>query len=189
MDTFERTGDKITAAQKTFIKEEALWDDLKGVNIGTDGKNTPDTSGALGVPATSAGERVVTSRVSQIERRLSSVIIWQKSLSEPIIDIVKIEKKFAEIAGAGTLDILKEKGQNEMIFEAEAYYGGRGGLDADVAELLVELEKEYLKNKLNETMTLLQKAERERNSAEVLKYLEECQKISQKINKLKSNNL
>jgi DNA primase len=176
-------------AQKTFIKEEALWDDLKGVNIGTDGKNTPDTSGALGVPATSAGERVVTSRVSQIERRLSSVIIWQKSLSEPIIDIVKIEKKFAEIAGAGTLDILKEKGQNEMIFEAEAYYGGRGGLDADVAELLVELEKEYLKNKLNETMTLLQKAERERNSAEVLKYLEECQKISQKINKLKSNNL
>ena len=59
-------------------------------------------------------------------------------------------------------------------------------LVCDLDELLVGLEEEYLKKEFSDVMIKLQKSEQTKNSIEILKYLEECQRISQKINTLKT---
>jgi hypothetical protein len=59
-------------------------------------------------------------------------------------------------------------------------------LKRDVDELLVGLEEEHLKEEFGKAMLDLQKAEQSKNSSEVLKYLEECQRISQRINTIKT---
>ncbi len=72
-----------------------------------------------------------------------------------------------------------------IVFETEAYYNNNTNLKREIEELLAGLEEEYLKKEFNLAMVNLQKAEQSRDSAEVLKYLEECQRISQRINVLK----
>jgi DNA primase len=164
-------------AQKTFIKEEALWQDLKNVSLGASSESYAIIS-----------PKNTQLKSDQIEKRLASVILWQKSVPKIIIDISEIEKKFVDIVGDKGYDLLKvaENEKEVLIFEAENYYGGKEDISLDVAELLVSLEEEYLKKQFGLAMENLQKAERNRDSATVLKYLEECQNISIKINNLKN---
>ena len=78
-----------------------------------------------------------------------------------------------------------EKEKDLLLFETESYYNGTLDFVRDVTELLSSLEEQYLKKQFADTMVLLQRAEQMRDSALVLRYLEECQNISQKINTLK----
>lgn len=166
-----------TIAQKTFIKEDALWADLKNVNITT----------TVDEVSKNISEKNLLGRKDHIEKRLVGILLWQKSAQKPTITVSEIEKKFIDIVGDSGYDLFKQtKDEKEvLIFEAESYYAGKEDIASEVAELLVGLEEEYLKKKFGEAMENLQKAERDKNSAEVLKYLEECQNISQQINNLK----
>jgi DNA primase len=162
-------------AQKTFIKEEALWQDLKSPAVESD------------IPLSAGASRDSVSRARSIEKRLVVVIIWQKLSLKPTVDVSELEKKFIDIVGESGRDLLRqfEDDSNAVIFEAESYYAGKEDISRDVAELLDSLEEEYLKRKFGEAMEQLQKAERDRDSGAVLKYLEECQSLSQRINELK----
>jgi DNA primase len=170
-------------AQKTFIKEEAIWDDLKKINTGGGQIITPR-------PASPPTGR----RGPGIERRLLGIIIWQKEKRErnkeegEVVDIDEIDKKVKEVLGQRYEDLTKilQKEKDLLMFETESYYGGKDNLKRDIEELLIGLEEENLKEEFGRAMISLQQAEQLKNSSEVLKYLEECQRISQKINTIKT---
>ena len=167
-----------TIAQKTFIKEDALWADLKNINV----------AATVDEVSKNISEKNLLGRRDYIEKRLVGILLWQKSAQKPTITVSEIEKKFIDIVGDSGYDLFKQAGDEKevSIFEAEAYYAGKEDINTEVSELLIGLEEEYLKKKFGEAMENLQKAERDKNSAEVLKYLEECQNISGQINNLKN---
>lgn len=173
--TIEKSHFIKSIAQKTFIKEEAFWEDLKRV-----GSSQP----APVVPTLKA-DRVV--RVDSMERRIIGIILWQRSLADPAMKVEEIEKRFFDITGERGRELLTalEKDKELLLFEIEAYYNGNNNIKSDILEILFGLEEEYLKKQLIETMASLQKAEQLRDSSQVLKYLEDFQRISQKINIIK----
>lgn len=163
-----------TIAQKTFIKEDALWEDLKRVNV-------PETAQEV----KKVLERVP--RTDSMEKKIIGIIMWQKTLPVPSLDIEGIETKAREILldRHDELMTLYEKDRDALLFETESYYNNTIHISADVTELLLGLEEEYLKKQFATTMSELQKAEQSRDSSQILKLLEECQRISNKIHELK----
>lgn len=164
-----------TIMKKTFLNEEALWEDLK--KITSPGANQNYQTQASGAPP---GKRVDT-----IERRVYGIILWQRE-GENVES--KIESRAKEIFGERLEELEKifEKEREMLLFETESYYSNKSNLEKDIDELLVSLEEEYLKRDLGVAMMNLQKAEQKKDSSEVLKYLEECQRITQRINTIKT---
>jgi hypothetical protein len=138
-------------------------------------------------PVASSAEIVSLPRADYIEKRLVGVLLWQKSTRKPSISISEMEKRFVDIIGDRGYDLLEQPPSEKeiLIFEAESHYSDRPDISIEMEELLISLEEEHLKKKFSEAMENLQKSERDRDSAAVLKYLEECQNISQQINNLK----
>lgn len=177
--TIERSHFIKNIAQRTFIKEEALWDDLKQVGVANDSyeKNTQNISPP-------------SIRTDSIERKIMGVIMWKResNAGEEKIDLDDIEKRAKEILGEKMIELEKkfEKEKDLLLFETESYYNNKTNLIKDLEELLVGLEEEYLKAEFSKAMVMLQRAEQKRESSEVLKYLEECKRISQRINTIKT---
>ncbi len=162
-------------AQKTFIKEDALWEDLK--HIGSNGT----------VPPVHVAKSPPSSRVGSMERKVAGILMWQKSLAAPHIDLVDFERRVEDLLGDSFQKIIShfEKERDVLLFETESYYNNATNISLHIQEIIIGLEEEYLKVQFGESMNLLQKAEQTRDSELVLKYLEECQRISQRINTIK----
>lgn len=168
--------------RKTFLNEESLWNDLKKINNGSSVGSNINTS----PPALKRG--------ASIERRVVGILMWAKESEERNkeggvgVDTEELEKRVLDILGErlGELNKLLEKEKELLLFETESYYANKDNLKTDIDELLVGLEEEKLKNEFSRAMVDLQKAEQRKNSSEVLKYLEECQRISQRINTIKT---
>lgn len=166
--------------KKTFLNEEALWEDLKKIGVNSGGYSSPPPrSGPPG------------RRVDTIERRVYGIMLWQrqnKSESGSVVDTIGLESRAKDIFKERLveLDVIFEKEKELLLFETESYYNNKTNLDKDIDELLVSLEEEYLKRELSKVMTQLQRAEQKKESGEVLKYLEECQRITSRINTIKT---
>jgi hypothetical protein len=178
--TIEKAHFIKSIAQKTFIKEEALWEDLKNAAVSVPHPETADKQATL--PA---------KRIEAIERRVFGTVLWQKENKnrDPDVNIEEIEERVIRILGDRHKE-LETKYQPEkdlILFEIESYYSGGTNLKRDINNLLFGLEEEYLKQRFTIAMANLQKAEQIKNSADILKYLEECQTISQQINTIKNN--
>ncbi|KND48230.1 MAG: DNA primase [Parcubacteria bacterium C7867-006] len=171
--------------KKTFLNEEALWEDLKKIGVGA---NTYTNLPLNGAPPGN-GKRVDT-----IERRVYGIILWLKEQGSKnktegeIVDKIGLENRAKEIFKERWEELEKifEKEKELLLFETESYYNNKSNLEKDIDELLVALEEEYLKKELGFAMISLQKAEQKKDSSEVLKYLEECQRITQRINTIKT---
>jgi DNA primase len=164
--------------KKTFLNEEALWEDLKKINFSPDVNQTRPSSAPPG------------KRVDTIERKVYGIILWQREQKPDGIKIesVDLERRAKEIfkERLDELEKIFEKEKELLLFETESYYNNKTNLEKDIDELLVSLEEEYLKQELSLAMINLQKAEQKKESGEVLKYLEECQRITQRINTIKT---
>lgn len=164
--------------KKTFLNEEALWEDLKKINFIPDANVTRIASAPPG------------KRVDTIERKVYGIILWQRDQKPEGIKIesVDLERRAKEIfkERLDELEKIFEKEKELLLFETESYYNSKTNLEKDIDELLVSLEEEYLKQELSLSMINLQKAEQKKESGEVLKYLEECQRITQRINTIKT---
>ncbi len=176
--TIERSHFIKNIAHKTFIKEEALWDDLKKVNVNSEVSSSKEkeTPSAM-------------KRIEAIERKVVGVIMWlraNKTEDLSAVDTVDIEKRVKMIFGDRLEQLLDsfDKDRELLLFETEAYYNNKANLSRDLEELVIGLEEEYLKKEFGLAMIQLQKAEQTKNSSEILKYLEECQRLSNKINTL-----
>lgn len=174
-----------TIMKKTFLNEEALWDDLKKINVSRDVYlQSPNTSPPKG-------------RMNLIERKIYGIILWQKEKTNNLevsgvlgegLERIDIESRVKSILKERFESLEKEflKDKDLLLFETESYYNNKNNLEQDIDELLISLEEEYLKKDLTLAMINLQKAEQKRESSEVLRFLEECQKISQRINTIKT---
>lgn len=164
--------------KKTFLNEEALWEDLKKISVNPNWSDNVKSSAPPG------------RRVEAIERRMYGILVWQKQnkIEDRIVDTDKIEKKIKDIFKDRweQLEEILEKEKESILFETESYYSNKTKMDMEIDELLVSLEEEYLKKELSEAMVSLQKAEQKKDSGEVLRYLEECQRITQRINTIKT---
>ncbi len=168
-----------TVMKKTFLNEEALWDDLRKLGGGETSYSAP------GVEL-----RNPVSRISSIERQVYGFILWHSVRQTPIVPeamMVDMEKRAKKIIGEkmNHLESQFEKERDLLLFEAESYYNNKANVERDLTELLQNLEEEYLKNEFSQVMVKLQMAEQLKDSGEVLRYLEECQRISQRINMIK----
>ena len=162
----------------TGIPEEALKDDLKKVEQELKFEQI-------------AEEKVVPSQVFRkdyIEKRLLGIVLWQKTLLEQKIDAEKILKKIAEILNI-EINMLLEKTANskeDLIFEAEVFYGSDVDLKKDVKELLDNLEEEYLKEKLLRKIQELHFSEEKKEKERTGQILKEISEINNKIQSIKN---
>jgi len=165
-------------SQKMFIKEDALWDELKRAT--RDGPKKDDPVREM-IP--------VQQRVNQIEKKILGIIWWQRSKKERTVDLVELERRVGDILVervAELEDYFEKNGEKEeLLFEIESYYDNKEGLDKEVAYLILSLEEEYLKKRFSELMALLKEAEIKKDQGLIDKYMKECQEVSKKINNIK----
>lgn len=166
-------------AGKAFIKEEALWEDLKRVETNSSS------------PPPRKEESPGVKRIESIERKVVGVLMWQRGKKEKHdgLDMNEVEKKAKEVfkERLESLESYFEKERESLMFEIESYYSGKTDLGKDINYLLSGLEEEYLKKEFGEAMVNLQKAEQSKNKQDIDKYLAECQRLSQQINKIKNS--
>lgn len=161
-------------SEKSGIKEDALWDDLK---VLTKEMKVPQAQIiAKEMPA-------LVSRLKGIESRLFGVLFWLESKKdEP--KIKKVRDKLNEVLGpdpARTAEQALAGEKDRLIFEAEQYYENSARFSEDVGELFINLEEEKLKDELGKAMTELHKAELMKDGEKAKTFLSECQAITNKL--------
>lgn len=126
-------------------------------------------------------------RKDYIERRLQGIIFWQKTLPSPSINIEELVKNLCAILNINEEKFLQQATEEkaDLIFEAEVFYGTGADLNKDVAELLQNLEEEFLNEERFKKMQELHVFEEKRNEAEGRKILAEINEINKKIQAIK----
>lgn len=163
------------------IPESALKDDLKKIE-----KETLSEKREMEEIKNSESQIF---RKDYIERKLLGIILWQKSLADPSISIEGITKNLA-----GILNITEEAligkandDKEDLIFEAEVFYGGDVDLGKDVSELLLNLEEEYLNEERFKKMQELHLYEEQKDFEKGKEILEQINKINHKIHNIKNS--
>jgi DNA primase len=165
------------------IPEQALKDDLKKIEQElkfekNEIKEIKNTSSAI-------------SKKDYIEKKLLGIIVWQKGLGESEIDTDKILRDLSTISKQNE-DYFLEKTKNnkeDLIFEAEVFYGGGIDLKKDINELLLNLEEEYLNEDLAKKMQELHRHSQNKNPEKEREVMEELKEINNKIQNIKNSRL
>lgn len=169
----------------TGIQEGALLDDLKKIEKET------ELAGTNGEERKTKG---VFDRKDYIERKLLGIFLWQRGLpadSPKKIDFENIPKELAQILKIRIDDVYKraEGNTEDLIFEAEVFYGEEVNLEGDIREMVSNLKEEYLREELNKKMIDLHIAEEKKDTILSSQILKECQDLSNKIQDIKNNRL
>ncbi|HEV7702025.1 MAG TPA: DNA primase [Candidatus Paceibacterota bacterium] len=166
------------------ISEQALKDDLK--------KIPAQASGILEV----GGEKALKGEVRKfrkdyIERKLLGIIIWQKTLSDSSINIEEITKNVADILKITPQALIEKSApdKEDLIFEAEVFYGGEMNLKKDVDELILNLEEEYLNEERIKKMQELHIYEEKKDISKGREILKEINEINNKIQNIKNSRI
>lgn len=165
-------------AARTRIKEEALWNDLRQVTLVSSGAVRPHEI---------QEKKEQTDRRFVVARKIIGIMEWQRHAVTQHISFEDIEKDLDRILGPD-LSVFQERIKKDLealLFETESYYNNRTTLHSDIAELLLTLEEEDLKSKLIASMALLHTAESLQDTEKAHQLLQECQRLSNRINELK----
>lgn len=169
-------------AERVGIKEDALWEDLKKLPVNA---NVVSSMNSVSTPTQETHRQSSPSfRKNSIEKKILGIKMWQESLSEPKIKLDELMTRLEATVGKDTVASLLselEPNKNELIFEVEAYYDNRDGIEDEISELFNNLEEERLKEEFVRTMSELGKAEREKDLSKVETLLAKCTEISKKI--------
>ncbi|HEV7424700.1 MAG TPA: DNA primase [Candidatus Paceibacterota bacterium] len=187
VDALESSIEKMHFIKKisdsSGISESALQDDLKKIEqeLKYEKKEIEEAEGSL--------SKVY--RKDYILRKLFGTILWQKTLKEQKVDVENILKQLAEILNSTNDEILKKTNENkeDLIFEAEIFYGSDGDIKKDAEELLSNLKEEYLKEELQIKMRELHKAEEAKDTAQSKSVLIQISEINSKIQNIKNKEI
>ncbi len=163
------------------ISRDAVYEEVKKTALGD--TNSPIIHEKF--DAVLPLKKTPATRREAVERKIKGVILWQQHASAPLLNADEILARYKEIAGL-IIDA-EEAEKNALIYEAEAFYDGSLSLQKSVEDLLMSFEKEILKEKLVETMADLRKAELLHDSAKALQILNECNVISEKLNRMNTS--
>lgn len=161
-------------SKKSGIKEDAIWNDLRKIGHQSTVSNT-------------AGEfekKESIQRKNHLERRLIGILLWQESEKEPQISTDKIRVQMTGLLGdAYMVELLREQKPyyEELIFEAESYYGGSLKLEKEIEELLMALSEDILRERFVVKMRELDEAEKKKDEVRTKDLLAECQQITVKL--------
>ncbi|MDE2399647.1 MAG: DNA primase [Patescibacteria group bacterium] len=168
------------------IPEEALKDDLKKIQqeLKFEKREIDEIK--------STGSKIF--KKDYIERHLLGIILWQKTIASPSIDIDETMTELVRILNVKEA-ILLEKTTNDredLIFEAEVFYGGdekNMNLKKDVNELMLNLEEEYLNEDRFKKMQELHIYEEKRDLEKGRQILKEINEINNKIQNIKNSRI
>jgi DNA primase len=168
-------------SDKAQISEQALKDDLKKIEqeLKFEKKETEKVKEL----------ESKMFRKDYIERRLLGIVLWQKTLKNPAVDMDLVVKEFADILKINKEEIFEKLKNNkeDLIFEAEVFYSNDVDLKKDVSELINNLSEEYLKEELFTKMQELHTHETDKEkSGQILKDVNE---INNKIENIKSGRV
>lgn len=163
-------------ADRLALNEGALWKDLQEYVK----KNPAERQTAP--PATAGPVRV--NRLESIERKLIGILHSNKYLKG---DPAKKEQ-LATIVGPERMviiDKLTPEDVAELTLEAEVTYGDETRFEREYAVLLLHLEEEYLRNRLNAKMMELQRAEKGTDKEMIEALMKDIQSVSKRIYEVK----
>lgn len=123
-----------------------------------------------------------------ILRKLLGIVLWQKTLKNSQLEIDAILKEITEILNITEAEVFEKVAnqKNDLIFEAEVFYGDGIDIKKDSQELLSNLKEEFLKEDLGRKMRELHDAEKEGDKEKSAKILKECQLLNGKIQDIKN---
>lgn len=116
-----------------------------------------------------------------------SVLLWQKSLSSPSLDVAQYERELGEALGAEELArfaALSETDREKLRFEAERAYGSSVSVQIEMRALLNVLLKERLTRELSEATAALKRAEDLGNEEEAAVHMSVCNVLTKRIARL-----
>ncbi len=167
----------------SFIKEDALKEDLKKIKeeVKREDKETWGVGEAVGPMY----------RKDYITRKIIGIIFWQETLPNKDINIQDIFKEFLDDLHITKEELVNkwETEKNNLIFEAEVFYGGGSDVKKDMKELLQNLHGETLKEELELKMHDLRAAEEAKDRDRIQRLMEEINEISKKVQNIKNNQI
>lgn len=149
------------------IPESALKDDLQ--KIEQELKFEKEEIKGAGVAITKMY------RKDSIERKLLGIALWQKSLQAPAIDFEDIFNKLGEVAKK------YEDSKQDLLFEAEVFYGSGENIEKSVEEMFMNLEEENINETLTQKMQELGRQPDDQRSKEILYEINELNKKKENI--------
>ncbi len=161
-------------SDKTGIRENALWEDLKKTKPPIEGGEVPLVA------------NVSPAKKDPLSRKVASLYFWQESQDKKDFEPQKIKEEVVEVAGEDKWTALLsqfEKEKPELIFEGEMYFGKEGTLQ-NIKETLTRFKEELLKEELEQSIRRLHEAEKTKNSDEAEKILARCQEIGRRLQEL-----
>ncbi len=153
------------------MEEAPLWAALESVNA---------PAWAAQLPGSTELAQMVKTRRAKLEERLAGIILWQKGLQDPQINLTEVESGFKNAVGHSADN--GAYSQEEAIFEAEAYYDRTQDLQSDFRELLQDLKQEILKEEFQQLTQMLKSAEEKGDQKLAHKYILKCNQIIQELN-------
>ncbi|MEK7564383.1 MAG: DNA primase [Patescibacteria group bacterium] len=165
----------------TSIPEQALKDDLKKITTQINENVAPSEE----------QQEVRKFKKDYIEMRLLGIILWQNTLRDSTLDTVSILKEISELLGIPPEEFTKKGDLNreDLIFEAEVFYGKDINIEKDVGELINNLKEETYKEKLLIKMQELRMSEEKKDGARAGILLKEINEINNYIQEIKNGRL
>ncbi len=172
-------------SNKTGIKEDAIWEDLKKVKI--------DDDYVVKEEIHEEKEEIKTGmlRSGSVERSLASIIALVESSKDQITNPEELRKKAKDFIGEEKYKEFSEELESlkgELSFEAESYYGGleKEKFNKEVEYILLNLQEEILKKELSSHMVELKKAEAQKDTEKATSILKRCNDITKLLNNIKN---
>lgn len=159
------------------ISQDILWKDLKNIDSDETVKESKEI--IYDEKKTTATARKETLR------EISGILYWQKSLSEPMINIQKWEEKLLDVVGEelfNKIQNLSENIKNEIVFEAENKHIDENNLKNRMEGAFEKLEKDIL---LERRKKIQEEISKETDENEKIKLLNEMLELSKKIDSKK----
>ena len=171
-------------SDKTGIKEDAIWEDLKKVKLDSEYEVKEEVREAK------EEKKVGILRSGTVERSLAAIVALEESSSKKLVDAENLRKKIKDAIGKEKYEAFDSelKGlSGELAFEAESYYGETDSekFNKETEYLLLNLQEENLKKELADLMTEIKKAEVSRDTDKATSILKRCDDVSKLLNKIK----
>jgi DNA primase len=172
-------------SDRTNIKEDAIWEDLKKIKINIESLEEKSKQGLR--------EKDELLRLDDIERRICGIACWQKSLKEPSLSVEELLREFKDRLGddfISKFDQITEDKKNELIFEAESYCGGKSKEEIlwFKQDLINQFLIERYKKEQESIMLELKRAEKDKDEEKqkaLIKRFKDIKKISEDIKNMK----
>ncbi len=171
-------------AGRLGVSERAVIEAFANVPVApADGPGSASTAPAPSATRAAAAPANGHSR----EKQAFALLLWQRSLREPQIDLATFEQDMTEVIGEKVLAAMRalDKSEQEALrFEAEWLFGASTSLSREANTLLRFLAKDRAARELSQTAVALKKAENEHDEAEIERLISVHKLLTTKIAQL-----